>query len=103
MIACGLFVGCLLIKEKDIEFMEQPVLIRHGKPSKYDEAPLGTMCKIMNATETNYDLYIQYSADDAHPRWEYMGNFDIDDEHLCDKIQAIHEKEDLIIENSENR
>lgn len=95
IIACGLFAGCLLInKEKDVEFMEQPVLIRHGAPTKYDEATLGTMCKVMDASGEKYDLWIQYSADETNPRWEYMGNFKVDDPHLCDNIDLVFQKED---------
>lgn len=66
------------------------MIIRHGAPTKYDHAPLGTSCKVMTP-EGTYDLYIQYAVDESTPRWEYIGNFKEDDPHLCDKIDTINE------------
>lgn len=48
-------------------------IIRHSAPTKLDQSPLGTNCKVMTGNGQDYELYIQYSADSEHPSWEYLG------------------------------
>lgn len=50
-------------------------IVRHSAPSKLDQSPLGTMCKVFTGHGEEYELYIQYSASEE-PRWEFMGKFD---------------------------
>jgi hypothetical protein len=45
---------------------------RHSPPNKYDEAPFGTHCKVLHEVSNTYDLYIQYSKEDGHPKWELI-------------------------------
>lgn len=46
-------------------------LVRRSTPNKYDHAPHGTKCKVM-LNETEYEMYIQTSADDEDPKWELI-------------------------------
>lgn len=48
-------------------------IIRHSAPGKLDQSPLGTNCKVMLPNGQDYELYIQYSADEEHPNWQYLG------------------------------
>ncbi len=42
------------------------VLQRYSSPTKYDQAPMGTRCKIIGSE----DIYIQISRDEDNPIWE---------------------------------
>lgn len=55
--------------------MEQPFIIRHAKPTKYDLAPQGTMCKVVQALSREYFIYKQISSDEESPCWELIGTF----------------------------
>ncbi|MFI5332584.1 MAG: hypothetical protein ACHQVS_00615 [Candidatus Babeliales bacterium] len=55
--------------------MKQP-LYRHSAPTKYDQAPYGTLCEVINS-EGN-QLYVQRSRDEENPLWVHMG--DVSDE-----------------------
>lgn len=47
------------------------VLIRHSKPNKYDQAPYGTVCKVINDFKES-ETYKQISNDQDNPIWEYI-------------------------------
>jgi hypothetical protein len=68
--------------------MSRTVIIRHGAPSKYDHAPFGAACKLINQSRDGFELFIQYSKDETNPIWESLGHFygEIDD-HLCDALE----------------
>jgi hypothetical protein len=52
--------------------MIKETIVRYAPPTKYDEAPFGTHCKVIHELSDTYDLYIQYSHDEEHPKWELM-------------------------------
>lgn len=58
--------------------MKLPVLIRHSKPTKYDQAPQGSTCKVLKVLCVEYELYKQISSDDENPYWELIGTFSDD-------------------------
>lgn len=45
-------------------------LIRYSAPGKYDEAPIGTECIVINSGEAPKMLYRQMSQDETNPLWE---------------------------------
>lgn len=57
-----------------------PILIRHGEPSKYDHCEYGTLCKVMITPTERYDLYKQVSKDESEPIWNLVGTFGPEDE-----------------------
>lgn len=54
------------------------MLLRHGPPGKHDAFPYGTSCKSISASNQEFDIYIQTSAIESSPRWELIGNFNVD-------------------------
>ena len=50
-------------------------IIRYCPPSKFDNAPYGTIYHVFNEDNLPYSLYIQVSADEDVPHWEAMGDF----------------------------
>jgi hypothetical protein len=48
-------------------------IIRHSAPSKLDQAPKGTECKVENGEE--YQLYVQCSSQEEDPQWQLMGTY----------------------------
>lgn len=64
-------------------------ITRYHPPTKYDQLPLGTICKTIHdhsptvsydlnpaiTTDDSFDLYIQLSKDADHPHWERFGIF----------------------------
>jgi hypothetical protein len=65
------------------------MLIRYGKPSKYDHAPYGTPCKVVNALSDDFTLYLQVSDNEENPVWHEIGIFSQYDEHVQDKIKEV--------------
>ena len=55
--------------------MSEKIIIRHGIPTKYDQAPFGSHWKVVNPSDNSYDLYVQYSHKELDPKWEHMGTF----------------------------
>jgi len=55
--------------------MELPVLMRHSKPSNLDQAPQGSLCKVLKVLSSEYDLYKQIGSDESNPYWELIGTF----------------------------
>lgn len=53
--------------------MEHLLIIRHSKPTKYDQAPQGTVCKVVQVLSAEYTLYRQISSDEENPCWDLMG------------------------------
>jgi hypothetical protein len=48
--------------------MKQPqVIIRHSEPNKYDQAPYGTYCRVIE--EKWIHTYVQHSEDEDNPKW----------------------------------
>lgn len=48
--------------------MKQPqFIIRHSEPNKYDQAPYGTYCRVIE--EKWIHTYVQYSEDEDNPKW----------------------------------
>ena len=54
------------------------LLIRYGKPSKLDQAPLGTKCKVIG--EGPVQLYIQNAKNESEPDWVLL------DDNFCENI-----------------
>jgi hypothetical protein len=50
-------------------------LIRYSKPSKLDQAPYGTQCKVISALTADYDLYQQMSMDEQRPFWQQIDTY----------------------------
>lgn len=59
------------------------MLIRTGEPSKYDEFPYGTPCKVAKTMGDTFELYVQISHDDASPCWEKVGIFPTETDYCC--------------------
>ena len=53
--------------------MESNIIIRNGKPNKYDQAPQGALCKVITSLSQDCDLYKQISSHDDEPIWEFIG------------------------------
>lgn len=56
-------------------------LIRHSKPNKYDQAPQGSLCKVVTALSSEYDIYEQISSNTDEPVWELIETFNKDSSH----------------------
>lgn len=48
---------------------------RYGVPSKHDQLPYGTSCKVINHSHDEYDLYLQVGEDEDDPKWELLETF----------------------------
>lgn len=61
--------------------MYRPMIIRHSKPSKLDQACFGTECKVVTTLSKEYDIYRQMSMNEENPLWVYIEtvhkNFDV--------------------------
>lgn len=51
------------------------MLTRYSTPTEYDLCDFGTVCKTINLTKPDYDLYLQISKDSEKPIWEHVGTF----------------------------
>jgi len=71
--------------------MKREIIIRHGKPSEYDQFPHLTLCKSMHGLENEFELYMQCAYDENHPRWELMGKYptEISNETLLDALDTM--------------
>ena len=49
--------------------MDQNPLIRYSAPTKYDQYPMGTRCKVIHTLSADYELYEQISPDETNPIW----------------------------------
>lgn len=50
-------------------------VVRYTTPTKYDKAPKGSICRVMNDNST-YTLYIQIAdTEEDHYTWITMGDF----------------------------
>jgi hypothetical protein len=59
--------------------MLPPIIVRHSPPTKLDQAPYGTRCRVINnanKSDTKVDVYIQGCLDEDNPRWEMMAERD---------------------------
>ena len=54
--------------------MDKNTIVRHGPPSKFDEAPKDTYCKVINS-DKNFDLWIQVSSKEDEPCWQFVDTF----------------------------
>jgi len=61
--------------------MLENMLLRSGEPSKYDEAPYGTLCKTAKTLGDTFEIYVQLSLNEESPRWERVGVFSPETEH----------------------
>lgn len=53
----------------------EDIIVRYGEPSKYDQAPYGTLCKRIKTMSEAFEMYIQTSKNDTDPCWEKVGIF----------------------------
>ena len=54
--------------------MENEIITRYTTPTRYDKAPYGAICKVVD--EDKYGLYIQVRSDDVEEsHWLKMGDF----------------------------
>lgn len=51
------------------------VIERYGIPTKMDQFPYGTSCKVYDHHHDNYDLYLQICQDTENPQWELLESF----------------------------
>ncbi len=56
----------------------EKAIVRYGAPGQYDQSPYGAACKSMEADSTRYELFLQLSQDEDHPRWQPIGRYNID-------------------------
>jgi len=54
------------------------ILIRYGIPSKLDQVPYGTQCRVMCPDKMSFDLYLQMSHIESEPSWVISGTFPIE-------------------------
>lgn len=47
-------------------------LIRYSPPSKLDQAPCGTQCKVKSALLGEYEIYQQMNSDEESPCWRLI-------------------------------
>lgn len=45
-------------------------VVRYSAPGKFDQAPYGSLCDVINGFGQKIDSYMQCSKDEEHPRWE---------------------------------
>lgn len=57
---------------------ERLIIVRNGAPHQYDQAPIGTICKVI-INEHCHERFIQRSANEEKPQWESLGVFYNDD------------------------
>lgn len=50
--------------------MEDKILYRYGKPTSFDELPLGTIIHVIN--DNKVDVYKQVNTDSSNPQWCLM-------------------------------
>ena len=66
------------------------MLIRTGEPSKYDEFPYGTPCKVAKTIGDTFEVYVQISHDETSPCWERIGIFSSDTEQtIQEEIERV--------------
>lgn len=66
------------------------MLIRFGKPSKYDQLPYGTICKRISTMGETFEVYIQMGKNDSYPCWEMVGIFTPQTENtIADEVRRI--------------
>lgn len=54
--------------------MENDIILRYTIPTRYDKAPYGAICKVIE--EDKYEIYIQVASDDVEENhWLKMGDF----------------------------
>jgi hypothetical protein len=58
-------------------------IIRHGEPSKYDHAPYGTLCKMVNIHYDDFTIYVQSNYDESNPNWKLVGVFTSENAHVA--------------------
>ena len=56
------------------ELVEDTTLLRYAPPTKYIEAPLGSICKVMS-DNNEHTYYVQIAAEVEHPHWVKAGDF----------------------------
>jgi hypothetical protein len=63
-------------------------IIRHSPPSSLDQNAYGTVCKVIEHRDDNYDIYLQVSENEEIPKWEFLGSYTqhTDLEYINDKI-----------------
>lgn len=49
------------------------IITRHSAPNIYDQAPVGTQCRVIHS-DGSTTLYLQRSSDEEKPRWELIGS-----------------------------
>jgi hypothetical protein len=62
------------------------MLIRYGKPSEYDQCPMGTLCKSIKSLDDAFDIYIQTNSNEEEPLWELIGSFTPETEHTLSSL-----------------
>ena len=65
------------------------IINRWGEPSKLDQAPFATQCKVFKNNHDLFDVYLQISHDEINPNWIFIGTFDKDcsDDMIVSNIQ----------------
>ncbi len=58
---------------------------RYGIPTKMDQFPYGTACKVYDHNKDIYDLYLQVAQDENNPNWELIETF-----NKTSNIENIH-------------
>lgn len=48
------------------------VLHRYGAPNKFDQCPLGTICRVTVGLDGDFEIYRQTSPDEENPIWELV-------------------------------
>lgn len=61
--------------------MLENMLLRSGEPSKYDEAPYGTLCKTAKTMCDTFEIYVQTNLNSEAPHWEFVGVFSKESEY----------------------
>lgn len=73
--------------------MTNIILTRYGEPSKYDHGPFGSICKVIKAVSSKYDVYVQVNNDEENPTWHLIGSFsDQTDDDLIDQVNQMLER-----------
>lgn len=62
--------------ESELTNFTSNIVVRTGEPHAFDQAPYGTICKVVTYGDT-FDLYIQLSHTESSPNWSMFGSFDI--------------------------
>lgn len=55
--------------------MNTEVLIRYSVPTKYDQYPVGTQCKVIQTLSADYELYEQICPNQENPIWMYRDRY----------------------------